>query len=395
MGRHQQGYIWRVGGSWYARWREDSLDVNGQVVRKQRSEKIAEYCDRYRSLADVRPLLADKLRPLNTGKLTPESTLTLGQYAKNFFLPHSRKECKPSTAAGYKGLWNTYLADKREVQIRLRDFRCVDATNLLADIHCKHGLGRTTLKHIKSFLSGIFTYAKQQGVMDGMNPVRDSAIPRAASAPEETYAASADEVLAMLDVLECAREFHARAAVALVFFAGLRPGEARGARWEDYDGQKLTIKHSIWRTHTTDPKTLSAAKPVPVIESLRTILTELRRIDGYPATGPILRGPSGVALNLDNLAKRQLVPALSNPKNYPQPDNPDLLKWNGWYSLRRGIATLASSVERDPMAAKGLLRHSSVNTTLAHYIKDIPEVTQRAMEKVEALLADSSKVRAN
>jgi len=29
----------------------------------------------------------------------------------------------------------------------------------------------------------------------------------------------------------------------------------------------------------------------------------------------------------------------------------------------------------DPMAAKGLLRHSSVNTTLAHYIKDVPEVT--------------------
>jgi len=27
------------------------------------------------------------------------------------------------------------------------------------------------------------------------------------------------------------------------------------------------------------------------------------------------------------------------------------------------------------MAAKGLLRHSSVNPTLAHYIKDVPEVT--------------------
>ncbi len=196
-------------------------------------------------------------------------------------------------------------------------------------------------------------------------------------------------------MLERAKEFQARAAVALVFFAGLRPGEARGARWEDYDGQKLTIKQSVWRTHTTDPKTVSAAKPVPVIESLRTILTELRKIDGYPVNGPILRGPSGVALNLDNLAKRRLVPALSNTENYPQPDNPEILKWNGWYSLRRGIATLASSVERDPMAAKGLLRHSSVNTTLAHYIKDIPEVTQRAMEKVEALLTEGSKCQTN
>jgi len=47
------------------------------------------------------------------------------------------------------------------------------------------------------------------------------------------------------------------------------------------------------------------------------------------------------------------------------------------------------------MAAKGLLRHSSVNTTLAHYIKDVPEVTQQAMKQVEALLADGVKGRAN
>jgi hypothetical protein len=43
------------------------------------------------------------------------------------------------------------------------------------------------------------------------------------------------------------------------------------------------------------------------------------------------------------------------------------------------------------MAAKGLLRHSSVNTTLKHYIKEVPEVTQRAMKKVEAFLGDGPK----
>ena len=154
-----------------------------------------------------------------------------------------------------------------------------------------------------------------------MNPIEDSAIPRAASAPAQTYAASADEVLGILDVLERAKEFQTRAAVALVFFAGLRPGEARGAKWEDYDGQTLTVRQSVWHTHTTDPKT---AKPVPIIEPLRTILAELRKTDGYPARGPILRGPSGKPLNLDNVAKRRLMPALRNPDNYPQPDKAEL-----------------------------------------------------------------------
>jgi hypothetical protein len=37
------------------------------------------------------------------------------------------------------------------------------------------------------------------------------------------------------------------------------------------------------------------------------------------------------------------------------------------------------------MAAKGLLRHSSVITTQKHDIKNVPEITLNAMKKVEAL----------
>jgi hypothetical protein len=39
------------------------------------------------------------------------------------------------------------------------------------------------------------------------------------------------------------------------------------------------------------------------------------------------------------------------------------------------------------MAAKGLLRHSSVNKTLAHYIKEVPEVMANGMAQVEQLLS--------
>jgi integrase len=394
MSRHQNGYIFKLGRSWFGRWREDSI-VEGKVVRTQRCEKLADYCDRYRCKADVRPLLVEKLKPINERKLRPEATLTVAEYAENFYLPRIEREFKPSTAAGYRTFWKTYLMSQREMQLRLRDFRCVDATNLLAAIHYKHGISRSTLKRVKSILSGIFTYAKQQGALDGPNPIEDAAIPRAAKGPQETYAISAEDVLAILSILERAGECQARAAVALMFFAGLRPGEARGVCWEDYDGQKLTVRRAIWHTHVTDPKTAGSAKPVPVIEPLRSILHELREYNGNKAVGPILRGPTGIPLNLDNLAKRRLVPALKNPKNYPAPENAKLLVWRGWYSLRRGIATLTSSIERDPMAAKGLLRHSSVNTTLKHYIKEVPEVTERAMQKVEALLAGCPGSEAN
>lgn len=120
---------------------------------------------------------------------------------------------------------------------------------------------------------------------------------------------------------------------------------------------------------------MQAAKPVPVIDPLRTLLADVRIADGNPLSGPILRGAFGKPLNLDNLAKRTIRPILQAAG----------LKWHGWYAFRRGIATLVNSVEKDAMAAKGLLRHASVTTTQRHYIKEVPEVTLKAMEKIEAL----------
>jgi hypothetical protein len=100
----------------------------------------------------------------------------------------------------------------------------------------------------------------------------------------------------------------------------------------------------------------------------------------------------GRPLNLDALAKRVIRPALRNKANYPNPEA-ELLTWHGYYAYRRGIATLANTVSRDPMAAKGLLRHSSVNTTLTHYIKDVPAVTEKAMSQVEQLFTQLDGVR--
>jgi len=393
----QNGTIKRIGKSWYGRWREDAI-VGGKIQRVQRFVKLAEFDDRYRAKADVRPLLAERLRPLNEGRTDARGTLTLALFVAEFYEPYARENFKPSTVHGYTKLWRDSLCP-RIGGIRLRDFKTVDAANMLTVFAAK-GWGRRSLQHAKSLLSGIFTYAKNLGVLDGINPVQGALIPRKSAAPAETHATTPEEVLTILEVLEKAKDvsehkrIQAQVAIGLVFFSGLRPGEARGARWEDYDGKILTVKQSVWRKHTTDPKTASAAKPVPVIEPLRELLAELRTTEGNPQTGPILRGDLGRPLNLDMLAKRVIRPALRNKANYPNPEA-ELLTWHGYYAYRRGIATLANTVSRDPMAAKGLLRHSSVNTTLTHYIKDVPAVTENAMNQVEQLFTrlDSGSIQ--
>ena len=127
-----------------------------------------------------------------------------------------------------------------------------------------------------------------------------------------------------------------------MFFAGLRPGEARGARWENYDGKTLSVKQSVWRKHTTDPKTASAKKPVPVIQPLRELLAQLRKAEGNPANGPILRGlklskdGKPKPLNLNALA-RVIRAALLNRENYRNGQAKDWkpVEWHGYFAPSR------------------------------------------------------------
>lgn len=257
----QSGYVFKKDGSWFLRYRDDVIE-GGQVVRKQICKRLAPVCDQYRTEKDLQGLRDEILGPINGGKVRPESTLTVAQYAEKCWLHWVRENCKPSTVAGYETVWRIYLAPYLQ-KISLRDFRTVDAANLFVEIHRKHAVGRTTLRHCKRRLSGLFTLARNQGALDSPNPIEEAMIPKKAAAPAQTHAATPDDVMAILDLLENAGEWKARAAVGLMFFAGLRPGEARGVRWEDCQGKRLLVQRSVWHTFTTLPKTEGAESPVP------------------------------------------------------------------------------------------------------------------------------------
>jgi|SRR5277367_4720171 len=239
----QRGYVFKKNGSWFLRYRDNFL-VEGVVERKQTCRRLTAVCDRYRSRKDLQPLVDQILLPINRGSMKPESTLTIAEFAQDHWLPWARENCKPSTVAGYETLWKTYLAPYLS-KISLRDFRTVDAANLFGEIHRAKSIGRTTLQHCKSRLSGIFTLARNLGALDSPNPVIGAMIPKKAAAPAETYAVTPDEVLTILELLRKDGELKARAAVALMFFAGLRPGEARGACWQDFDGKRLCVRQSV------------------------------------------------------------------------------------------------------------------------------------------------------
>ncbi len=393
----QRGNIFRRGRYWLGRWREDVM-VEGvadcrctpvnptrHIERRQHAEKLAPVCDRYRVASDVETILQEKLKPLNDGKQTVESTMSVAKFGDEVFLPHADKETRPSTAHGYRSNWLRYLRPRLQ-KITVRDFRCVDATRLLADIHRAHDLNMTTMKHLKALLSGIFTYAKQLGAIDGVNPVTDAGISRKVRAPKPTHAYSVQEISDMLAALDGT----AKLAVALMFFTGLRPSEASGLQWTDYDAKTKTIRvtRSRWRGADGETKTASSKAPIPVPQWLADLLDAAPQVSEY-----VLTSATGLPADLHNLAARTIRPALAKCsvcRKEKHAANGHEYKpagvWHGFYAGRRGCATLATSLET-PLAAKGILRHGNIATTEAHYIKSVPEDTLRAVAKIDALFA--------
>ena len=191
MTRHQKGYVYKRGSWWFVRFYDSVMQEDGSIKRVQVARRVAPVCEEYRTRRAVIPLADEFLLPLNNGTLTPESTMTLGLFVKETYLPHAATQKRASTYKGYKEIWDEYL-EPRCCDVRLREFRTCDGEKLLAEIARQRELSRNSLKHIKSLLSGVFKHAKRIGTLNGTNPMQDVSIPKAKEG-EETHAYSLEE----------------------------------------------------------------------------------------------------------------------------------------------------------------------------------------------------------
>jgi integrase len=270
----------------------------------------------------------------------------------------------------------------------LRDFRTVHGQRILRDIP----LGHRTLLHIKSFLSGVFRHAKQNGVLDGLNPMVDVTVPKP-RVDEKRFkgvAYSVDDVERMLEDIEGDEErggdpaklVTAYEVIALLSFTGLRQSEARGLRWQDWDEEKqtLNISRAVWGKHINGTKNTASEATIPVLPLLRELLERRReRIKPHPTDYVFAGERRGTPLNFHNLESRTIRPAF---KRAPKFGNP-AVQWAGFHGFRRGLASNLFSLGVNPKVVAAILRHSDVATTLQWYIKTPDAETRAAMDKLE------------
>ena len=328
-------------------------------------------------------LLAEKhLAPVNTRQLQPESAMLVEDFIKDVFLPHVERELRPSTYKHYKkDLFEKHVKG-RLGDLRLRDFRTVHGQKLLRSI----SVGRRTLVHIKVFLSATFKHALREGFLDGHNPMQNVSVP---GRPDKNTL----PVYSMSEIERIAEkvgavDIKAFAAVTVAAFAGLRMSEIRGLRWQDYDGQTLQIRRSVWRSHVGPTKTERSAGCVPVLPTLKKVLDEYRsKVNGKPEDYMFAGKRRGAPLNLANLVRRVIIPALNKSEDGPYAELTAPPVWRGFHAYRRSLATNLYACGVSPKVIQAIMRHSDIGTTLAYYVSTPDEDARAALQKIEDWVA--------
>ena len=342
----QRGSIYRKHGAWFVVFRVTEIGADGTPVKKQKTKKLGPVENNERTPPDHILVEAERvLAPVNLGASSPQSGITVADFAPRFFIPTIEARKKPSTAKFYRDLIANHveplLGDLRLHAVTTRDVqRMLDARRHLSQQSCLR---------IKTGASAILSTAIRMGYLNGPNAAREARAEGKRTDPQQ-HAYTLAEVF---DIMKKLPE-PAKSVVATAAFSGLRESEIRGLKWEDYDGEFLHVRRSVWRTFEGETKTPESRNAVPVIEPLRKVLDAHRRRDG--AGKWIFSGEKmGRPLHLDNLSRRVIRPAVG-----------DL--WHGWHAFRRGLATVLFDLGVPAETARTILRHSNVAVTQEHYL---------------------------
>jgi integrase len=349
----QTGYIYQANGAWHLRYRVDG---------KQVSRKLADCTDQYRTKRSVRPLADEVLDPLNQG-LQVNGPMTMQQYAETVYFPNIKTKKSPSTYKGYFNLYSKQI-QPRIGGLRLSTCSTADIQRILYRIDEQEELSHQSFLNINSVLSAIFTHARRSGTLQGPNPTDGVEIPEG-KRTGKTHKYTLEEVEKITDAVNGM----ARCAVVVAAWTGLSLAELRGLRWEDIDGDTLSVERTVWHKEIIGTKTEHRAAPVHLLPNVVTELKKHRKQN--PHTTWVFEGPRVFPLDLATLGSKRIKEALQGTG----------VEWHGFHAFRRGLGTRLYNNGTPIETVAKVLRHGSGSeVTLKHYV-EVEEETKAAALK--------------
>jgi integrase len=213
------------------------------------------------------------------GKVRPHTRTTVSQaadalvagMADGTILDRKGKPYKPSTRRSYQQAINGYLKGDPLASLALSDARRADVQDYVDRLR-KQGLSPSTIANKCDPLRVVFRRALRRDEI-AVDPTVELELP--AIRGRRDRIATRTEAAALIDALPASE----RALWATAFYAGLRRGELRAARWSDIDLAAEPAVIHVRRTWDDDEgevdvKTEAGFRTVPLTGRLRSLIVE-------------------------------------------------------------------------------------------------------------------------
>jgi integrase len=331
---------------------------------------------------DAQRYLTKVLRECDLDQFVEPSDRSLRAYLEDWLTSSVAARVAERTATDYAALLCRHilppLGDRKLSQLTPAEIQRVYTRMTEA------GLSARTVRYVHAILHAALEQAVKWMLLS-RNPATHVDPPR--NRRREIRVLSAEELGRFL---ACAREDRWYALWELLAATGMRPGEALGLLWTDIEGHRIRIqrslvRHANGRWALKEPKTPRARRTVTIPRTVEQTLQRHRKEQveqrlqvgpEYQDHGLVFAVSNGSPLDW-NVAVRRHFKGIAKRAGLPgiRP-----------YDLRHTCATLLLASGENVKVVSERLGHASAALTLDVYSHVLPDMQQRAAERMEQIL---------
>ncbi|MBQ8507182.1 MAG: site-specific integrase [Clostridia bacterium] len=362
------------------------VDAKGKDIFKWASGK---------TLREFEQSKRDIIAKYITGEAPADDQL-FGQYAVQWFNVKKKPSIKDASLELYRTAMNKDILPV----FGDRNLRAIRPLEIQEFVNGFEGKSESKITYVVASINGVFESAYAEGILK-KNPAESVVRPQAAPAEEKRALTEAER-----KTVESVCIFNENGAfLACMYYLGLRPGEARGLMWGDFDWDtnQVHIQRDIDDKKGSTPgelKTKASNRCIPVPEKLRRILERKRGREGdFLFVGSRSNRPMaktsyermwvGLMFACD-----MVIPLEEQANNYRASDIRSRYKpVITAHTLRHNYITMCWENGIDPFITQKLVGHTSIKTTMDIYTHLSEKQLQKAAAMVDDMFTEGRKKR--
>jgi len=314
-----------------------------------------------------------------------EAGRLFGEYAAEWYKLRKEPFIEPSTRSAYRSMLNKHVLPT----FGSRNLKAIGTADLQGWLNQFSGMSDTTITLCLTVLRGIFTAAVADRLLIH-NPAQALVEPPSKPAKVK-HALSPEERKRMIAVINT--HDHGRY-LACLNYLGVRPGEARGLQWGDFDWKaglvhiERDIDYAVGAMRVGKLKSEKADRLVPIPDALRQMLYPFR---GLPSA-LLFFGEKGNPLSktTSEIWWTELMITAGFSEKREDPRKLTDIRAGvrtaitpSW--LRHNYITMCWETGLDPLVTMRIVGHADYKTTMNIYTHLNRKHLQMAKEKIEKI----------